>query len=66
MKALIIVLILLHTGGNVWHVHTLPVDQTADPAAQCLSTVAGPHYDPFNANNDSNYRNRCGPETPNM
>lgn len=46
-------------GNHAWHVHELPVDQTADPALQCLGDMVGPHYDPFNRNNDSDYAERC-------
>ncbi|XP_064382299.1 uncharacterized protein LOC135331162 isoform X2 [Halichondria panicea] len=53
-------------GSHGWHVHTLPVDQTAYPTVQCLSTMTGPHYDPFNANNDSNYNTRCTPNSPQL
>jgi len=51
-----------------WHVHTLPIDQTRDPAVQCLSIWAGPHYDPFNARppslTDAEYNQNCTQSTP--
>ena len=52
--------------GYAWHVHTLPVDQTLDPAVQCLSSWVGPHYDPFNALSVANYSASCTPSTPAM
>jgi hypothetical protein len=54
------------TKGYAWHVHTLPVDQTLDPAVQCLSSWVGPHYDPFNARSVANYSAACTPSTPEM
>ncbi len=54
-------------GSHAWHVHTLPVDQTADPSLQCLSTMVGPHYDPFGRNVDNpNYGTECTTQTPEM
>lgn len=52
--------------GYAWHVHNLPVDQTLDPAVQCLSSWVGPHYDPFNARSVANYSTTCTPSTPAM
>ena len=57
-----------HGGSNgyAWHVHTLPVDQTLDPAVQCLSNWVGPHYDPLNARSVANYSASCTLSTPAM
>ena len=52
--------------GYAWHVHTLPVDQTLDPAVQCLSNWVGPHYDPLNALSVANYSASCTHSTPAM
>lgn len=58
---------ITHIGLHTWHVHTLPIDQTRDPAIQCLSSWAGPHYDPFNARGSltgAEYQMQCTPQTP--
>ena len=52
--------------GYLWHVHHLPVDQTVDPAVQCLNNWVGPHYDPFNARSYANYSMRCTQQTPEL
>ncbi len=62
----VVLLSKIKLGSHGWHVHNLPVDQTVDPTMQCLSTVVGPHYDPFNANNDSNYNTRCSRTSPEL
>ena len=54
-------------GLHTWHVHTLPIDQTRDPTIQCLSSWAGPHYDPFDARGsltDAEYQMQCTSQTP--
>ena len=55
-----------HGGGSgyAWHIHNLPVDQTLDPAIQCLSSWVGPHYDPLGASSVTNYSTICTPSTP--
>ena len=57
-----------HGGGSgyLWHVHNLPLDQTLDPAVQCLGVWVGPHYDPFNARAVANYSEICTPQTPTL
>ena len=42
-----------------WHVHNLPVDTTLPPGERCSNDIVGPHFDPLNANADTNYTNLC-------
>ena len=52
--------------GYIWHVHNLPVDQTLNPAVQCLNAWVGPHYDPFDARSQGNYSTMCTQDTPTL
>ena len=49
-------------GDHGWHIHDFPVDQTVDPAVQCLGGSVGGHYDPLNRSaepDDPGYADRC-------
>ena len=52
------------TGNHGWHIHELPIDQTVSPDLQCLSSWAGPHYDPLNARANLNYATDCSTSNP--
>ncbi|CAI8031417.1 hypothetical protein GBAR_LOCUS17832 [Geodia barretti] len=52
------------SGNHGWHIHELPIDQTVSPDLQCLSSWAGPHYDPLNARANLNYATDCSTSNP--